>query len=568
MFMVKDNFFDRKEYLDILAKRIGDLKYGYRQNLAIVGEEFIGKTSILFKFLSKFHDNHIITLYLETRPESLNSFAKRFIGVLLYNFLLNSGLTLQEELDYLIRKSDKFIPKTAEKIRCILALLNKKAKDDIFTELLSLCDIFNKETGKFCVVIFDEFHNLESLGVKNLYREWSKLLILQKNTMYIIVSSMQFKARTVLSKNLSLLFGNFELITAEPFDIKTSEEYINYKLTNINLDLGLKDFLVYFTGGYPFYLDIITDALLKSNQLINPAVGGQIQDYPARGILEVSPNRFPSEPGIGERGTDIIDILENLLFIPSGILNQRFSNYLKCFMGSPYSNDYISILYLIASGHNKLKDIAHILHKTKKDMNIRINRLLELDIATRSGDFLKINDRVFSFWLRFVYQGKVQSLTFDAKNQKTLFRENIESMIREFLCHCQKPMVERMKELFCLFGDEVVQIEKKKLRLVHFREIKPLEFNQRNLKEGLIGRSRDSLWIIALKYDLLTEDDITEFAKECRRYRHKLQKKIIIAFQEIDANARLRALEEKILTWNVNNLNQILDLFFKPQVII
>jgi hypothetical protein len=89
-------------------------------------------------------------------------------------------------------------------------------------------------------------------------------------------------------------------------------------------------------------------------------------------------------------------------------------------------------------------------------------------------------------------------LTFDAKNQKTLFRENIENMIREFLCHCQKPMVERMKELLCLFGDEVIQIEKKKLRLVHFREIKPLEFSQRNLKEGLIGRSRDSLWIGAM----------------------------------------------------------------------
>jgi len=530
--MIKDNFFDRKQYLDILEKRIGGLRYGYRQNLAIIGDELVGKTSIIFKFLNKFYDNHIIILYLEIKPESLNSFAKRFIGVLLYNFLINSAIPLEENLDFLIKKSGKFIPKTTEKIRFILGALDRRVKNNIFTELLSLCEIFNNETGKLCVVILDEFQHLENLGIKNLYREWSKLLILQKNTMYIIISSMKFKTKTTLSKNLSLLFGNFELILVEPFDTKTSEEYLRHKLHGLNINTGLKNFIVHFTGGYPFYLEVISDALLNSNP------------------------------------TNLIDILENLLFLPSGILNQRFSNYLKCFLGSPYSNDYISILYLISSGHNKLKDTAHILHKTIKELIQRITHLLELDVVTRSGDFLKINDRVFGFWLRFVYQGKLHSLTFDAKSQKSLFRENIEGLIQEFLFNAQKPMIERMTELLRLFEDEVIQIEKKRLRLTHFREIKPVEFNQRSLKEGLIGRSHDSLWIMAFKYDALTEDDIAEFAKECKKYRHKLQKKIIVAFQDIEANARLRALEEKVLTWDVNNVNQILDLFSKPRVIV
>ncbi len=44
-------------------------------------------------------------------------------------------------------------------------------------------------------------------------------------------------------------------------------------------------------------------------------------------------------------------------------------------------------------------------------------------------------------------------------------------------------------------------------------------------------------------------------------------RKIIIALQDIDTNARLRALEEKILTCDLNNLNQILDLFYQPRVI-
>ncbi|MCX5702091.1 MAG: hypothetical protein NTW64_03820, partial [Candidatus Omnitrophica bacterium] len=491
-----------------------------------------GKTSIISKFLNKFCDNRIITLYLEVRPESAQSFARRFIAVLLYNFLAASGIPIKEDLEFLIKKSSKFIPKTIEKIKLILSLLDKRKKFPLFSELLSLTDSMHQETGKFCVVIFDEFHNLESIDIKNLYSEWSKLLILEKNTMYIIISSMTFKAKAILSKELSLLFGNFHIITVEPFDIKTSEQYLRQRLHNLNLNGGLIDFIVHLTGGHPFYLEVISEALLKLNVI------------------------------------NLTDILEDLLFAPSGILNQKFSNYLKRFLDLPFSQDYISILYLISSGHNKLKDISHILRRPKKELDIRINRLLELDTIIRSGDFLKINDRVFSFWLKFVYQERLHSLTLDAKNQKELFRNNTENMIQEFLLNAKRPMPERITELLRLFEDETMQLERKRLKLTHFREIKPLEFNKEGLKDGLIARSNDSLWIVAFKHDLLTENDISEFVKECRKYHYKLQKKIIIAFQDIETNARLRALEEKILTWDLNNLNQILDLFYKPRVIL
>jgi hypothetical protein len=530
--MIKDKFFDRSAYLELLKKRVSGLKDRYRQNIAIIGDELVGKTSIIFKFLNKFHDNRIIIIYLEARPESQRSFARRFMGVLLYNFLINSGIPLKEDLDFLIRRSERYIPKTVEKIKLLLSALSRNKRNNIFTELFSLCEAINQETSKSCVVILDEFHHLENLGFKNLYHDWSKLLISQKNTMYIIVSSMKFKAKTILSKNLSLLFGNFEIINVEPFDIKTSENYLRQRLEGSDLNNALKDFVVHFTGGYPLYLEVISDMILKSKQ----------------------PN--------------LTDILESLLFDSSGILNQKFSNYIKRFLDSGHSNDYISILYLVASGRNKIKDITHILHRQKKELSLRINHLLELDTLTRSGDFLKINDRVFGFWLKFVYQEKLHSLTFDAKIQKKLFRDYIEDMISEFIVSAQKPVMERMGELLRLFEDEIIQLERKKIRLNHFREIKPLEFSNANLKDGLIGRCNESLWIMAFKHGLLTEDDIAEFAKECKKYRHKLQRKIIVTLEDIDMNTRLRALEEKIWTWDINNLNQILDLFSKPWVIV
>ena len=181
--------------------------------------------------------------------------------------------------------------------------------------------------------------------------------------MYIILSSMKFKAKSVLSKNLSLLFGNFEVVTVEPFDIKASEEYLASRLYTVNLSTPLKNFIVHFTGGCPMYLEIIANALLEN------------------------------------KGVTLSEILESLLFDSAGLLNQRFSSYVKMFLEHPHSNDCISILYLVSSGRNRIKDIAHILHMQKKELLARINYLLELDTLARSADFLKINDRVFSFWI-------------------------------------------------------------------------------------------------------------------------------------------------------------------------
>jgi AAA+ ATPase superfamily predicted ATPase len=167
--MTEDKFFGRKEHLDILEKRTRDLKEGYRQNIAILGDELVGKTSLIFNFLNKFYDTRIIILYFEIRPESLASFARRFIGVLLYNFLTNSGIPLKEDLDFLIKKSSTYIPRTIEKARFILSAVDKRKKNNIFTELLSLSDSIHEETGKYCVVILDEFHHLEHMGIKELY---------------------------------------------------------------------------------------------------------------------------------------------------------------------------------------------------------------------------------------------------------------------------------------------------------------------------------------------------------------------------------------------------------------
>ncbi len=530
--MNRDIYFDREQLIALLKKRITDAREGYRQNIALLGEESVGKTSLIFKLIEGFNGRNTLFLYMETRPETLDSFARRFIGILLYNLLSDGATPLKEDISHLIEKAAPRIPKTTARIKLILAELEKRKKENIFSELLALCDSVRLETHIMCVVIFDEFQNLGSVGSRNIFNEWARQLVSQKNTMFLIISSLPVKAQNILSRELSLLFGNFEVITVEPFDAKTTEQYLELRLKHLELSRGHRNFIAHFTGGIPFYLHAISEALIKS------------------------PN------------ANLITVLDDLLFNAQGILHQKFSGCLKRFLGAPHGPEYALILRLISEGHNKCRDIVNMTKKPKEKILGMLNSLSEQGMLKRNGDFFMLSDRVFGFWLRFVHQGKMHSFTFDAKNQNALFRKKIETLLQEYMENADKPVLERIEELLRMFGNDLIHIERKKLRLSHFREIKPLEFNGRGMREGLICRSNDRVWLFAFKNELLTEDDITEFSKECRKYRKKLECKIIIALKDIDSNSRLRALEEKIWTWDVNSLNQIMDLFFKPRVIV
>jgi hypothetical protein len=518
---------------------------GYRQNIALIGQEGVGKTSLILHFLKGLNDTRLLPVYIDIQKDGYpEAFVRRFVGRLLYNFLRNSQIELEENLEFLIEKSRRFIPETAEKAKGIISSFKKRKAGHGFGEIMSLCEIITRETQKSCVVILDEFQHLEAMRFKNLYKEWSKLLVSRKDIMFIVISSARFKAKKILSEKLSLLFGNFQVIEIEPFCLKTSEQFLADRLKELKLNKTLIDFLIHFSGGFPFYLEIVSDQILKS--IINNKDGLWNQDL-------------------------LTHMLEELLFKEAGILNQRFSNYLKPFWQQPDSRqDYISILYSIANGHNLIKDITHVVRRQKKDILTKVNRLVELDILCKNGDFYRINDRIFGFWLKFVSQDKNEALNLDARTRQQTFRKRIELMIEEFVMDSHKPLIERATELLRLFRNEAVYLDRKRLRLLHFREIKPLRFKRKHINQGIICRSNDALWIIAIKKDIITEEDIAEFSRECKKYRHqRMQNKVIITATEgINTNAHLKALEEKILTWDLSKLNLLFDLFNKPRVIL
>ena len=89
--VVGNKFFGRSETLGLFSKRVGGLKDGYRQNIAIVGPKLIGKSSLILHFFSNFNHPKIIPIYIDLRPNSFNHFIYKFLGALLYQYLKNKN---------------------------------------------------------------------------------------------------------------------------------------------------------------------------------------------------------------------------------------------------------------------------------------------------------------------------------------------------------------------------------------------------------------------------------------------------------------------------------------------
>jgi len=154
-------FFGRDDILHVLEKRVNALLGGYRQNVALTGQMLSGKSSILYQFLYTLKNASLIPVYIEVVEEPFPSFADKFIATILYNYLVSSGYEAPKDLIHLIKVAEQFIPHTIHAIKKVKIELSKKNYNDAYRKLFNLTSILKEETGKSCVVILDEFHNLE-----------------------------------------------------------------------------------------------------------------------------------------------------------------------------------------------------------------------------------------------------------------------------------------------------------------------------------------------------------------------------------------------------------------------
>lgn len=536
--------YNRTNILDVLIHRVNSLVEGYRQNIAIIGESSAEKTLLIKNLLSsdRIKKDATIPIYLEVKIEPFEFCAKRFIKAALYQLLQSDPfLTASHDTILLLEDLKRSYPKTAQICMRVLQDIEKNRFDDAYSFMMDIPASIYEESKKRCVIILAEFQNIANFPLKHPFGTLAKKIMLQKDTMYLLLSSKNTISQRILNEKLSLLFGNFEKIFLAPFDANMSRAFLRDIISAVALPQVYLDFIASFTGNKPFYMQILCDEIEKI-----VLSGKVISDNYAK-IIESA--------------------LTETMFKKTGVMNQYFSNLFYKVSNGKLSSKTVSILIALASGINKQLDMARSSRMQTRDASKILNRLIEMDVILRNGSLYRFKDRLFCFWVQSVYLKKILSFSLDETLEEEMLRKDVAKRLAMFLQEFEKGLSSRIVELFGLFKNDVIQLNGRKHKFISFDEVQKIDEGS-SIDTNILATNGRLKWLCTIKREHVTENDIAEIVKKIKRKANgsRINRNILISLAGINENAYLMAKEAKFWVWDIESLNVLMELYGKSQI--
>jgi hypothetical protein len=418
-------------------------------------------------------------------------------------------------------------------------LADKKDFDGAYDTLLDLPRLAQGDSDYLCAVIIEDFDKLAGYKLQNPYSVLGKKIMAQRNTFYIVTSSSVEAAKQILSEKLQLLFGNFEIMELEEFDFSTSRDFLTSRLESFSINDNHLRFIVSFTDGHPYYLDVISSALKKS-----------LKEHKKRQIT----SRL-----LGEA-------LNDTLFNPQGQLNQHFSNIIYRYCRNKNGADGLSILVSLSNGNCKFRHLTDSFNYSLKSLTGAVSDLQAAGLIRRVGAFNRVEDPLLRFWLKTVYDKRRMDFTHDASSGQRLFTASIQKISVDFAKSCKEDLYGKIVGLFKEFRDDFVQLGQKRHKLPSFGDVGIRVIGQNG--PYIIGHAKGVNWICQIHERGVSEKQVSDFLKDSRCGKYKFHRKVLIVLNGMDDNAKLLAKESDIWVWNLKTLNLLLDLYGKHKVVI
>jgi len=536
------NFYGRRSVLEVLKKRVMGLKDGYRQNVALLGGRYIGKTVLLHRLMSQMEDQDVFFLYLDLENRDFEYFAIQFTKSLLYNYLKQGNLPLHEDLKLLCAQAKDLLPRTVFLVQAIEGLTTQGKTLEAYHMILSLPEIFTQETGKSVVLIFDEFCHLENFNIPEVFAELGKRIMTQRNCLYIVASSSPQQTQNILSEKLSLLFGNFETVALEPFNFSEAQGLIDHNLEDVKIGLQLKNFIADFTGGHPLYINLLCQELICLS-----GVYAQQEIY----------------------APIITQAIENVVFNPWGVISRHFELQINALASGKNAGVIVAILGALAQGKHRINDLLEVLNLKSSQIAPRISVLLDSNIVERNGNYYHIKDKLFSYWIKYVYHRRLRAIDLEVGRSRKQFKEEISRALNDFGMVARKDLSLRVADLMHKFDNESFMLCGRRYKLSAFRDIKVLKLRTGagNYFDAISAQGQEGGWLVVLKKDPVHDNDLNGILEEIKKLDPRPSRSVIVSLSGLDENARVRALQEKLWVWDEDQLNSLMHLFDEPIIV-
>jgi hypothetical protein len=514
--------FNKNPNLINLSKRINAFRRGYRQNIAILADDKNEISNLINSYLAYKKTEQLIHVYLNPTYLNKNNVFKSIAFCLLSEY--SSTVT---SLDQLITICSDILPKTT------LLIKNLLQKKITFLDILNLINEFIQESDKNCIFIIEEFAQADKL-FKNFYQQLANFAISQRKCMFVISSSHPEAADKTLGNELNLLFGNFEKIY-----LNKNNFFQNFILLESKLD-KLKPSPTFIS----FFINII-----GNNQSYYQLFKKVIHQY----YTEIEENT-------------ILKVLEDLLFNQETYFFQKFSNNLdkiKYHFKEPIP--VIKLLFLLSKGYLRKENLKSLTGSSSRDINHKLNKLVNLNYLNKHGNIYKIKDKLFSFWISHFFKFYSIFPVSEPQKRKNLWQKEIQEEINLFKEDFAKNRLKKIVELFMAFKDDSISIDKNRYNLPKLDNTKIISYPEDDF-HLLVGEGKKIVFA-GIKEKTTNDKDIIEFIKKGANIKGKNVQKIFISLDELTEAANLLAKNKKITLWDKNRVNNLLDIYNKPNLL-
>ncbi len=537
----------RDEIKKRILKRIAAFQDGYRQNLGLLGRSGVGKTTLITELLHKVEDqSSLIPVYVYAPSLDPSNLFEKWSTSLLRGLFTSQSVMPPSGLDSLILAADPIVPKAVEKIRQLRRTLSRDhhlpTKD-----LFHLAALIAEETGKKILFILEEVQVLSEILDGDVFGALGKEIMLEKSTLYLFTSSNPVLAQEILRDKLALLFNNFEVLHLDAYSPNEGIQAIRRSLSDLCLPYWQMRFLLSLTGSHPFYLHQVLQRL--SNVLITST--------PQSSITEDLADQYLFKLGRA---------LTLELFGALSPLSVYFEKKLETALTHiKESHLALRAALAVSEGYYKASEVAMVLDRKVFEVKKILDRLVDLDLISQNGTIYFYHDVMFGSWIQEVYRKRFSNGSPMVGGEEKEFETSLIQKYRQFRSWNSSAPEARLETLLKQFHNDRFDLEGKKYRLPPFSE-----FNRVSLLQGtplLVARSRDLRWVFQLYDRKIEEKDISSFLIHAKNLNKRIQKKIIIALNGVEANARLLAHELKIQIWEMRDYNKLMRLGRLPEVI-
>ncbi|MDD5070945.1 MAG: hypothetical protein PHV17_09480 [Candidatus Omnitrophica bacterium] len=506
-----------------LDKRVQGFRDGYRQNIALLGQD---PQEINYLLESYVNDNQTDgPLFIHTTTDYSDSYL--FFKSVVSSILI-SGNNFLPEFDTLIQDSSEVFPGFCSFVKETL-----KRRDISFPEVLNAINLFISESNKKCVFIVENFLQLNQI-FPNCFKDFSKFIILQRNCMIVLTASSYRRAEKIFSHELNLLFGNFEKIILTDKNFFDNYLYLKNMIEPLAPSLSFISFFVNIAGNNLVYYDALVDSVKKH--------------YSKR-----------------SEDNSIVSILEESLYSKTSYLYQKFifklDNIVERFRDS---NLVIKILILLSEGYLRKKEIASLGVCKTNELELIFSKLVDVGVVENVGNLYKIKDSLFSFWVLKVFKLYFCPSRLNSSRRILLWRKKTIETVDEFKEDFVKNKISRVLDLISSFKDDTLKIKKKNYILPMIENNKIMSYPQEN-SSIIIGEGKEIL-VVGIKEKNVSDNDIFAFIEKGKAIKGKKVRKIFISLERLNSTAKLIAKNNQLIVWDIDDVNYLLKIYNKPVI--